>query len=70
MDNATAFLLGVLVTLICSFIPFFLSSRQLSKETKRLVKLSNLIIRGIEETGIAKFRRALCANDSETLPPQ
>jgi hypothetical protein len=57
MDNTTAFLLGVLVTLVCSIIPFFLSSKQLSKETKRIIKLSNLIIRGIEETGIAKFRR-------------
>lgn len=57
MDNTTAFLLGCLFTLLCSFIPFIFSSIQLSRTSKRLVKLINLIIRGIEETGIAKFSR-------------
>jgi hypothetical protein len=57
MNNATYFLLGIIVTLICSFIPFILSSRQLSKEAKRIIELSTLIIRGIEESGLAKFNR-------------
>jgi hypothetical protein len=57
MDNTTAFLLGILVTLACSLIAFILSSCQLSKQVKRLVKLINLILRGIEESGAAKFRR-------------
>ena len=57
MNNISSFFLGSLVTLICSFIPFILSSRQLSKQVKRLVTLSNLIIRGIEESGVAKFKR-------------
>jgi len=53
MNNATSFLLG----LVCSIIIFFLSSRQLSNEVQKLVKLINLIIRGIEESGLAKFSR-------------
>jgi hypothetical protein len=57
MNNATSCLLGILFTFICSTIPFIISSRQLSKEAKRLVTLSNLIIRGIEESGLAKFSR-------------
>lgn len=57
MTNTTSALLGILFTFICSTIPFIISSRQLSKETKRLVMLSNLIIRGIEESGLAKFSR-------------
>ena len=57
MNNTTAFLLGCLFTLLCSFIPFILSSIQLSRTSKRLVKLISLIIRSIEEAGIAKFRR-------------
>ena len=57
MDNTTAFFLGILVTLTCSLIAFILSSWQLSKQVKRLVKLINLVLRGIEESGVAKFRR-------------
>jgi len=57
MNNATSCLLGILFTFICSTIPFIISSRQLSKEAKRLIALSNLIIRGIEESGLAKFSR-------------
>ena len=57
MNNISSFFLGSLITLVCSLIPFILSSRQLSKQVKRLVTLSSLIIRGIEESGIAKFRR-------------
>ena len=57
MNNATSCLLGILFTFICSTIPFIISSRQLSKEAKRIIVLSNLIIRGIEESGFAKFNR-------------
>jgi hypothetical protein len=57
MNNTASCLLGILFTFICSTIPFIISSRQLSKEAKRLVTLSNLIIRGIEESGLAKFSR-------------
>lgn len=57
MTNTVSFLLGSLVTLICAGIPFWLSSKQLSKEAKRLAALNILIIRGIEESGKAKFRR-------------
>ena len=57
MSNISSFFLGSLITLACSFIPFILSSRQLSKQAKRSATLSTLIIRGIEESGVAKFRR-------------
>ena len=57
MTNLSSFLLGSLVTLICALIPFIISSRQLSNEAKRLAKLSTLVIRGIEESGLAKFSR-------------
>ncbi len=53
MTNTLSLLLG----LVCSIIIFFLSSRQLSSEVKKLVKLINLVLRGIEESGFAKFSR-------------
>jgi len=57
MNNTLVALLSIFFTFICSTIPFIVSSRQLSKEAKRLMVLSNLIIRGIEESGFAKFSR-------------
>lgn len=51
------FWFGVLVTVVCAIIPFVISSYQLSQETKKLRKLINLIIRGIEESGFATYRR-------------
>ena len=51
------FLFGILVTAICAVVPFLVASIQLAKETKRLRKLITLIARGIEETGLATFRR-------------
>ena len=57
MNNFSFFLLGSLVTLVCAFIPFWMSSRQLQKEAQRLVKLSNLVTRGMEESGIVRFNR-------------
>lgn len=57
MTNATSFLLGSVVTLICAAVPFILSSRQLIAETKRLRTLSNLILSSLEAAGIAECRR-------------
>lgn len=57
MTNFSSFLLGSLVTLACAFFPFWRSSRQLEKEAQRLAKISNLVTRGMEEAGIAKFNR-------------
>lgn len=57
MTNLSSFLLGSLVTLVCAFFPFWMSSRQLKNEARRLAKLSNLVTRGMEESGIAKFNR-------------
>lgn len=57
MLNFVYFLVGVLVTLVCAFIPFLKSSRQLSREAERLATLANLITRAMEESGFAKFTR-------------
>lgn len=57
VNNLSSFLLGSLVTLVCAFVPFWMSSRQLQSEARRLAKLSNLVTRGMEESGFARFNR-------------
>lgn len=57
LNNLTTLLIGIIITLICTGIPFYYSTKQLSKEARKLRSLSNLVIRAIEESGIAKFNR-------------
>ena len=59
--NNKELLITILVAIICAFIPFIIASIQLARETKRLRRLITLIARGIEQTGLATFRRD--AND-------
>jgi len=57
LESFLFFLLGSLVTVIAAGIPYWQSSRQLREEANRLAKISNLVTRGMEEAGIAKFNR-------------
>jgi hypothetical protein len=51
------FWIGCLVTIICALIPFCISSYQLYRESKKMRKTMNYMIRGIEDSGLAKYRR-------------
>lgn len=56
-DLIISFASGVIITLICSLLPFIRSSQQLDKEAKELRRLSTLILRGLENSDLVSLNR-------------
>lgn len=57
MDPMSTFLLGILATAICAWIPYVRGSRQLSSEAKRLRDITNLVLVSLERAGMVKLSR-------------
>ena len=49
------FLLGILASLIAGFIFYYLPARSLSQEAEKLRIMVNILARGMESQGLAKF---------------